>query len=275
MNERRAGPARKVLLCIAGLLCGCCAVLARDLPETVPSFHEQFIYSVVTLESGVARLVADDDRPLEPVLVLGTLLKMGAVIEVDIDNSAQIRLACGSLVRLAPGSRLRIRGNGLELLAGAVLARHVGGYFPLKIDGAATLLISKDSLVDAERQGDKVLARVQVGRMQTPGLAEPVVAGQSIEAVGRSARVVPFGPVPRSWIGPSGQTQEEPPPGAIDEDWDDEISSGETEAETSDGDPGLDEVINRSSGPNSDRRPAEAQQPGADWLKDPQTTNED
>jgi hypothetical protein len=186
-------------------------MFAQKAPDHLPTFAEQFIFSAVTLESGSARLIGEDGNPQGAPIPPGSLLKTESTIGIDSEGIAEIRLGCNSIVRLAPGSRLKIRPFGLEFLSGSIMARHVGSYFPLKIQGAATLLVSKDSLVDAERQGEKVLARVQVGKMRTPGMKEPVVAGQSIEASGRNASITPFGPLPRPWDSPSLTNSGNPP----------------------------------------------------------------
>lgn len=169
--------------------------------ESYPTFDEQFIYSIITLESGTAYFIGDDGKK-SGAISPGTLLKTESTIEIGGESLAEIRLACGSFLRLTPGSRLKIRPFGLDLVSGSVLARHVGIFFPMKIEGAATLLVSKDSLVDVERQGEKVLARVQVGEMKTPGIPDAILAGQSIEASGRTANITPFGPSPMSWNNP-------------------------------------------------------------------------
>jgi hypothetical protein len=180
---------------------------AQVTPEHLPTFTEQFIFSSVILESGMARLINEDGTPQSGPIPPGSLLKTESIIGVDSEGIAEIRLGCNSIVRLTPGSRLKIRSFGLEFLKGSMMARHAGSHFPLKIQGAATLLISKDSLVDAERDGDKVLARVQVGSLKTPGMKEPVVAGQSIEASGQSATITTFGPLPKSWDSPTLSNQ--------------------------------------------------------------------
>lgn len=230
-----------------------------------PTFQEQFIFSSVVLESGSASFVGDDGRSADSSIPPGTLLKTDATIEVGMDGMAEIRLGCGSVVRLAPGSRFAIRQFGLDLLSGAILARHVGNTFPMKIQGASTLLVSKDSLIDVERQGDSLLARVQVGKMKTPGMREAVVAGQSIQASGKTAKQVPFGPSPRAWDSPTllapGNTLKKEP----------SEPAAAAAAEPQIPDPGSEKL---PESPSTSGSPGETQM-AEEWMKNPVPVDQD
>ncbi len=163
----------------------------------IPLYHQQFIYGMARIESGTATVA------LPPAAKPGRgLLPIGTTITTGADQAVQLRLGCGSTLRLGPSSRLELGQFGLILHAGCALARHLGTVFPLKISGAATLLLTRDSVVDIEREAETVRARVQVGTVRTPGLREPARAGAAIEASGRTASTVARGPIPRGWIHP-------------------------------------------------------------------------
>ena len=84
-------------------------------------------------------------------------------------------------------------------MAGSALVQHRDALFPLKIDGAAPILVSRGSAAEFERDGDRVRVRVQKGRVLTPGLTEALPAGRSLSARGNEAEILPTNPPPREW----------------------------------------------------------------------------
>jgi hypothetical protein len=251
-----------------GVLLLCRISSAQASSPGLLTYHEQFLYSIVILEYGPAQFIDRNGQKSGSWLEPGTLLPTESIIEVGAENHAQIRLGCGSIIRLSPTSRLKIFPYGLELLSGSILARHVGDLFPLKIDGAATLLVSQNSLIDAERTGETILARVQIGTMRTSGQPKLWVAGQSIEATKQLVKIVPFGPIPRAWNTPELHSNPASQTDSFSEAWESEMSEPEPAAE-----PSLElEDLGVELPPTPDAPPANPKgdsPPGTDWTKDP------
>lgn len=253
-----------------GVFLLCRVSSAQDSEASLLPYHEQFLYSIVILEYGPAQFIDNNGRKSGSLLEPGTLLPTESIIEIGAEDHAQIRLGCGSIIRLSPTSRLKIYPYGLELLSGSVLARHVGDLFPLKIDGAATLLVSQNSLIDAERDGEKILARVQIGTMRTPGKPGLWVAGQSVEASKLAVKCVPFGPIPHAWNSSERHSSPASQTDSISEAWESEIMSAPEAAEEPSvefEDLGVELPSTPDAPPSSN--PIGDSQPGTDWTKDP------
>lgn len=174
---------------------------ADEKIKTGHIFH-QYLFGLVVFESGSAKVVKAPDGSVGKPLVPGTRIKIGMTIQTFPDSPAEIRLGCGSLIRLAPNTRLTIQPFGITLEEGSCLARHGSEVFPLKIQGASTLLVTNNSLVELERRNDTFLARVQYGSLRSPELNSPVMAGQSIMASGKNVHLADIGPEPLSWANP-------------------------------------------------------------------------
>ena len=157
---------------------------------------------MVVFEAGKATWITrPGGNPGSPVTP-GSTLKTGSVIETSPDSNGDIRLGCGSLVRAAPGTRIKVMPFSLGLESGAILTRHTGSFFPMKVQGGATLIISKDSVVDMERDKDGLVAQVLTGKMKTPGIPKYLVPGQSIETIGNKAVFSGRIPKSRNWDSP-------------------------------------------------------------------------
>lgn len=155
----------------------------------VPDFLHQFVYGLVILDEGKAFLVDPQGEMAATPLATGTRIKTGSVVGTPADAGAVLRLGSGSLLRMAPNTRVRVLPYSLELQEGACRARHVNQYHPLKIEGKATILLTREGAADLETRGNKVLVQVQAGKVRAAGLKEPVAAGQTIEAKGQEARL--------------------------------------------------------------------------------------
>ncbi|RCK78773.1 MAG: hypothetical protein OZSIB_1126 [Candidatus Ozemobacter sibiricus] len=176
---------------IVALMAGPALVAAAPpaAESKVPDFLHQFVYGLVILDEGKAFLVDHQGKMAATPLATGTRIKTGSVVGTAADAGAVLRLGSGSLLRMAPNTRVRVLPYSLELQEGACRARHVNQYHPLKIEGKATILLTREGAADLETRGNKVLVQVQAGKVRAAGLKEPVAAGQTIEAKGQEARL--------------------------------------------------------------------------------------
>ncbi|NLI75608.1 MAG: hypothetical protein GX442_04095 [Candidatus Riflebacteria bacterium] len=170
-------------------------------PSGFPEFMNQFVYGLVVLEAGKAFLIDGQGKPAPTALATGARIKTGAVVGTGEAEGAVLRLGCGSLLRLGPKTRLKVLPYSVVLEEGACRARHINQYFPLKVDGKATILLTREGVADFETREGKVLVQVQVGKVRALGIKEPVQPGQTIEASGRQARLTDERP---GWTGLTG-----------------------------------------------------------------------
>lgn len=168
--------------------------------EAGESFFDQFLYGMIVFSSGKARLLNPQGKEILGVIPAGKMIGIESIIETSLEESAELNFGCGSTLRLAPGTRVRLRPFGLNLEKGACLARHVSPFLPLKILGTSMLLIDRESLVEIEREGEKTMVKVYAGTLRTPGMRSRVTAGQAIEISGKTATFTKFNPEPDSWI---------------------------------------------------------------------------
>jgi ferric-dicitrate binding protein FerR (iron transport regulator) len=201
--EPRSQPGRAVTVSAGQTL-----DLRRDVVDLRPSRPTDSLFWKVS------RNLFEDLYPTSSVVLVGgevtldgkafsqneaLLIPPGAVVEAVSSEGAQIRLGRTSVIRLAPGAKIRLSGASVEILAGETFVKHTGGYFPLRLEGAATLLVSRDSVVELARQGDEFLVRIQVGRVLTPGAEQPLKAGSQFAVSGRTVRENVPGPEPKAW----------------------------------------------------------------------------
>lgn len=179
-------------------LLGMMPCVSAQSPQPKKTFAEMFIFGMVRLESGSCSLIREPSPAKIPVTP-GTLLPTESIIETGPKDVAQLRLECGSKIQMAPETRIKILPFALDVKTGAIRVRHSGSLYPCKIQGASTLVISRDSLVEIERRGDAFLSTVQVGKMRTPWMKGYVEAGSSLETRGKTAKLIEL-PMPlRSW----------------------------------------------------------------------------
>ncbi|NLI79823.1 MAG: hypothetical protein GX442_25685 [Candidatus Riflebacteria bacterium] len=196
------------VLCVLALVLGWTVAVfgGTAATETVPiPFHQQFLYGLVVLQAGRAFLV-EGAGPVPAgaaAIPPGTPIKTGATIGTPPDVGADLRLACGSTVRLAPSTRVTVLPFALRLDGGSCLARHVGSTFPLKVAGPATLLIQRESVVEVERQAERMLARVQTGSLRVRDFAKVLAAGQGLTVSGSTVTIDPDALSPRLWDSPA------------------------------------------------------------------------
>ncbi len=189
---------------VAGLLFGAGAGAAgggTKKPAGFPEFMNQFVYGVVVLDSGKAFLIDGQGKPAPTAIATGTRIKTGTVVGTGEEEGAVLRLGCGSLLRLGPKTRLKVLPYSVVLEEGSCRARHINQYFPLKVDGKATILLTREGVADFETRDGKVLVQVQVGKVRALGIKDPVQTGQTIEASGRQARLTDERP---GWAGQTG-----------------------------------------------------------------------
>lgn len=158
-------------------------------PAGFPEFMNQFVYGVVVLDSGTAFLLDGQGKPAPTAIATGARIRTGSFVGTGDAEGAVLRLGCGSLLRLGPKTRLKVLPYSVVLEEGSCRARHTNQYFPLKVDGKATILLTREGVADFETREGKVLVQVQVGKVRALGIKEPVQPGQTIEASGRQARL--------------------------------------------------------------------------------------
>ncbi|NLI78777.1 MAG: FecR domain-containing protein [Candidatus Riflebacteria bacterium] len=144
-------------------------------------FDEAFPTGLVTLEAGQAALATADDLA---GLVPGARIPVEGLVTAAGSGTADLRLACGSMVRLAPGASVRVQAFGLDLAAGTALIRHAGSPFPLKITGPGNVLIGRKSVGELTRDGETLLVRCHSGTIGLPDGTEPLSPGETAAVSG-------------------------------------------------------------------------------------------
>ena len=181
-------------------------------PGKFPDFLQQFVYGTVVVEAGLAYLADERGKLAENALATGTLIKTGSIVGTSEKGFADIRLGCGSSLRMAPKSRLKILAYAIELQGGSIRARHLNAFFPMKVLGNATLLLSREGVADIEERDGKFLAQVQAGKLRALGMKGAAEPGQVVEASGQQAALSDKFPTLFRWDSAysPGSPEEEP-----------------------------------------------------------------
>lgn len=169
-----------------------------DSSSQIPSFSDQYLFGMTTLESGSATVTVPGSNSTSGV-TQGAIIRSGSNVKTAADSYARLSLLCDSKITLAPNSEARIGPLSLGIEKGSCMIRHTGRSYPLKVDGTTPVLIEKNSVVQLERTNDGLLLRVEVGEARHRGSQETITAGECAKVDAQGFSKVDRGPLPLSW----------------------------------------------------------------------------
>ncbi|MFZ2961215.1 MAG: FecR family protein [Candidatus Ozemobacteraceae bacterium] len=164
--------------------------------SVLPSFADQFLYSLTVLESGSAT-AAIPGASTSSAIHIGAIIKTGSSVQTPKNSSACVSLLCGSKIRLTPGTRIKMGPRSFSLESGVCLIQNVGKSYGIKIDGQTPVFIQNNSVVIIERTQHGLLFRVEVGEVKCGG--KKVGAGECAEVNSQGMTMTTQGPSPLAW----------------------------------------------------------------------------
>jgi len=210
-----------ILLAVVLVVWSVTLALAADNPVKY-RFGDMYVAGMATLLPGGGMLEPPGGSPRVAAKNLRSelLIPSGSLVVTGRDETARIRLGERSLLRVNPGSAIRIYTLHLELERGGVAIQHGKSLFPIRLQAASTsLLLDHDSAADfvLPRDGNLVVT-MQGGSARLQGSGDTLTAGR--RAIIEKGRLVTDPPIARlaawgEYLGFS-QIHEYTPPLALD-----------------------------------------------------------
>ncbi|HOY68941.1 MAG TPA: hypothetical protein PLP29_18845 [Candidatus Ozemobacteraceae bacterium] len=188
----------RVILMTAILTLGIAStVTAAEATAPRHRFGDMYVAGMATLFPGGGTLEPPGGTPriMAKSLRSELLIPSGSLIITGSDETARIRLGERSLLRVNPGSAIRIFTLHLELERGNVAIQHGKSLFPLRLQAASTaLLLDHDSAADFVLPGDgNLVVTVQGGSARLQGTDDALTAGR--RAIVEKGRLVTDPPI--------------------------------------------------------------------------------